>query len=306
MRLWEELSGTIFKRLARPYLRAFSEKSPERILKKSIDVIDPEALHTLKDYVRSCLDPSGGFKDRAGRPDIYYTLFGYFLAEAIGLTDIFPAVKSFTEKKIDQKDLKGVHLHCASILYAKLGDDKAVRNSLLKQVRQQTKTRDDKQPAYMVFISLLACYYLNDFKGLYQIKDQLEKLNDINPLPSPVIAAMLVLQHSFGKNVERLNKELLSFLSLTSSTQATPDPQGGTPHGFKAVRTAPVPDLLSTAVSLYALQFAGHDLRMIRPGCLSFIDLLYREGGFCANIVDPDTDIEYTFYGLLALGSLAD
>lgn len=292
MRLLEELSGIIFRQIASPYLRTFREKSPEKILRKSLEVIDPDVQNTLQDYVRNCLSSSGSFKDRGGKPDIYYTLFGYFLAESLDLKDLFPAIGNYTKNEINRNNLGGVHLHCAAILFSKLYKDKVVENGLRDQIRQQLKKQNDKQPAYRAFISLLACYYLNDFQGLYIIKKQLEKLNSNNPLPSSVVAALLVLQSSFGKPVEELKQNLLSLLSESG--------------GFKAVKSASVPDLLSTAVSLYALRFAGQDLRLIKPGCLDFIDSLYNEGGFSASIIDPDPDIEYTFYGLLALGSLAD
>lgn len=72
-----------------------------------------------------------------------------------------------------------------------------------------------------------------------------------------------------------------------------------------ATKTTKAADLLSTAVALYSLYFAGADLRKIRPACLDYIDSLFHNGGFSANSIDPDTDIEYTFYGLLALGALA-
>jgi hypothetical protein len=64
-------------------------------------------------------------------------------------------------------------------------------------------------------------------------------------------------------------------------------------------------DLLSTGVALYALRFVKHDLRIMKPECLEYVDSLYANGGFCATVLDPGADVEYTFYGLLALGALA-
>lgn len=292
MRLLEGLSGIIFEKIAGRYLKSFREKSPENILRRTLEVIDPEARHNLEKHVRRCQHLSGGFVDRAGNPDLYYTLFGWFLADSLGMDDMLPSVARFTEECVNEKDLKGVHLHCAAILYANLGKNIDVRNNLKKHIRLQLNSQDGKQPAYTAFITLLACYYLNDFKGLYSIKNKLEKLKDISKLPSPVISALLVLQHSFGKPIDVLKQRLLSFSA-----------SGG---GFKATLQAPIPDLLSTAVCLYALGFANHDMRLLKPAALSFIDELYTEGGFMANLLDPDPDIEYTFYGFLALGSLAD
>ena len=80
-------------------------------------------------------------------------------------------------------------------------------------------------------------------------------------------------------------------------------PQGG----FLALPGAPMPDLLSTATTLHAL--AAMDRRL--PGatharCIDFIDSLWNaEGGFHGHWADDHLDVEYAFYGLLALGYLS-
>ena len=76
--------------------------------------------------------------------------------------------------------------------------------------------------------------------------------------------------------------------------------------GFFAVPAAPIPDLLSTATALHALRSMGASLDAVREPCLDFIQLLWTGGGsFCGSWADPTPDCEYTYYGLLALGSLA-
>jgi prenyltransferase beta subunit len=70
--------------------------------------------------------------------------------------------------------------------------------------------------------------------------------------------------------------------------------------GFYANASAPVPDLLSTATSLFILKCYGITPR-IDPN--HFIDAHWlSSGGFCATLVDDSADVEYAFYGLLALG----
>jgi hypothetical protein len=105
------------------------------------------------------------------------------------------------------------------------------------------------------------------------------------------MAARIVLQHSFGKPVKQLQEELLQYYSK---------------GGFRAVMKTPLNDMLSTAVALYALHYSGADLRTLKPACLESIDSLFDAGGFGSNELDPEPDIEYTFYGVLALGALAD
>ena len=79
-------------------------------------------------------------------------------------------------------------------------------------------------------------------------------------------------------------------------------PQGG----FCPFPGAPMPDLLSTAVGLHCLDGLQIPLTNIQGACLDFIDSLWTaEGGFHGTWDDEMLDIEYTYYGLLALGHLS-
>jgi hypothetical protein len=76
--------------------------------------------------------------------------------------------------------------------------------------------------------------------------------------------------------------------------------------GFKAFSLAPMPDLLSTAVALHALDGLQMDYRACKEHCLDYIDTLWSaEGGFHGTWADDVLDCEYTYYGLLALGHLS-
>lgn len=70
--------------------------------------------------------------------------------------------------------------------------------------------------------------------------------------------------------------------------------------GFYSSEVAPMPDMLSTAVALFTLRLIGE-----KPHKASdFIDAHWMEnGGFSPTIYDEYSDVEYMFYGLLALGS---
>jgi hypothetical protein len=76
--------------------------------------------------------------------------------------------------------------------------------------------------------------------------------------------------------------------------------------GFLAFPLAPLPDLLSTAVALHALDGLQISFDEKEEVMLDFIDSLWTAaGGFHGSWEDDDLDIEYTYYGLLALGHLA-
>ena len=76
--------------------------------------------------------------------------------------------------------------------------------------------------------------------------------------------------------------------------------------GFLAFPAAPLPDLLSTAVALHALDGLQVSYAATRELLLDYVDSLWSaEGGFHGHWADDDLDVEYTYYGLLALGHLA-
>lgn len=107
---------------------------------------------------------------------------------------------------------------------------------------------------------------------------------------TPATAAAIVLLNGFGAAVPP---------SAVDWLLARQHPSGG----FLATTDAPLPDLLSTAVSLHALDAVGADWRSRQEQILDFIDSLWSaEGGFHGSWADDDLDSEYTFYGLLALG----
>lgn len=291
MKLWAKSSETLFRLFTRPYLQTFAGKSPEKILRLSLNLLDADTIDDIRRFVISRHTDSGGFADRAGKADLYYTLFGFFLSDALEMHAVIPAVARFVDREINNNNIHGVHLHCAAILSSKAGHD-SKKKFFRTKLRSSFASSGTGNSAYNSFLGLMSAYYTEDYAGLFRIYRKLKDINNDNILPCPVIAAYLVLQKSFGKPVDVPVKELLSFFADNG--------------GFKATRSAPLPDLLSTAVALYALGFVGQDLRMIKPDCLAYIDSLFTEGGFGGNSIDSEPDIEYTFYGLLALGSLAD
>lgn len=101
------------------------------------------------------------------------------------------------------------------------------------------------------------------------------------------VCCILATQHQTG---ETLNAELVEWL------KARQDETGG----FYASEMAPIPDLLSTAVALFTLRLIGEKAASAKE----FVEAHWMEdGGFCPTILDDYSDVEYVFYGLLALGS---
>ena len=122
--------------------------------------------------------------------------------------------------------------------------------------------------------------------------------SDIQHQTSTATCCLLAMQHQTGRT---------SDTSLISWLKQQQDETGG----FRANEVAPVPDLLSTAVALFTLRLIGKTtgwrakLGNEHPQSASrFIEAHWLDmGSFAPTILDEYSDVEYLFYGLLALGS---
>jgi hypothetical protein len=292
MRSWEIFSRSIYRLVARRYLQKIRLKSFGSVLRDSVKMLDPHTLEEIKLFVKNQQTPEGGFADKGGRCDLYYTLFGFFISEALEINEVMPGLKGYVKNITGTDNLKGLYLNCAIILYTNLFGSDNLPAALKRKPNTPLHKHGDPKATYADFIDLLTYYYSEDYFGFYYAHKRIRS-DKINPVPPcPVTSAHLILRDSFGYPVEELVKQLHSFYRSDGS--------------FSAIRLAPAGDLLSTGVALYALRFVNSDLRIIKPECLAYIDSLYSEGGFCANSFDLSTDVEYTFYGLLALGALSD
>jgi hypothetical protein len=283
MKFWGIFSKTLFKLFAGKAISKLRRNSIEDVLARSVMILDSQTIIEIKSFIKDQQTSTGGFADRGGNSDLYYSLFGCYVAEALGIDEIKPMLKEYVIKVISAENLSGVNLKCALILHAKLFGDRTLPSHLLRN--------DTLTAQYADFINMLAYYYSEDFISLYRVMRKLKARNTSTELPCSVTAANLIIRECTGKNYEEPWKQMQAFYRNGS---------------FLAFSKAPLGDLLSTGVALYALRFAGSDMSLIKPDCLMYIDLLYSCGGFCATTIDMGPDVEYTFYGLLALGSLSD
>jgi hypothetical protein len=269
-----------------PFIKKYSSKPIEHILKKSVELLDPETLSEINQKTQSFITIDGAFSDRAGKSDIYYSLFGMFVWEAIAPKTENNNLAGYIKGLDLNQNLSDIHKYCLSILSSKL------RLKTHKELNIKISLANHQnKPDYHLFMGVLALYYQKKYFTLFKSLKVLELGVDSNDLPCPVMAAQAVILKLKGKNTDKLKEGLMCFYRNDGS--------------FSALKKSPVGDLLSTAVVLYALNFIGSDLRLIKPNCLEYIDSLYFNGSFRASSLDIETDIEYTFYGLLSLGSLA-
>jgi prenyltransferase beta subunit len=294
----------------------------------------PEAARVAA-FLRAAALPDGSFRDRAGRGDLYYTVFGLQILDALrrdqdaerGDRDALrggspdpPRNNASTEPYLRSfgagASLDFVHTACLArcwALVAGRGPDEQTRRAVLARLETWRSADGGYNPApgaaagtaYASFLALGAC---EDFEA--RVSDETGLARSLAGLRSAdggyantpaaargstaATAAAIVTLMELGQGVD----------SRTTGWLLT---QHGPEGGFRAMPAAPIPDLLSTATALHALARAGVSLDEIRQPCREFVEGLWADdGGFRGHWADDATDCEYTFYGLLALGQVAE
>lgn len=271
------------------------------------------AADPARAFIRRCHLPSGAFRGRSAAPDLYYTGFGLDLALALGGNELIPAtsdwIAGIPTASLDFMDLVSF-IRCAThlppprapspdrhSLAARLEAHRAENGGYHPTPRAKTGT------ASATFLTL--CAFLD--------------LGLPAPPATPIMNALRELSTRDGAyaNAPGMDK------GTTQATAATlaigrllgqPDDlfaaqwmldQWHPAGGFLSSPDAPIPDLLSTATALFAAELLTLDLTEIIRPCRAYILALQRpDGGFAGVAGETDSDCEYTFYALLALGCL--
>ncbi len=272
-----------------------------------------ESSALVEAYLRSQMSREGGFCDRAGHADLYYTVFGVESLLAMG--SLLPLqITHYLRSFGLGEGLDLVHLCCLIRCRASAG----------------ILTSDTETQA---LISRLECYRTSDggyspdradstgsAYGCFLVAMAYEDLGHRIPSVDKAVVSLKGLQAADGGFSNQPNQ----FVGLTPSTaavvavlQALGEGSPADIHswllsrrhpesGFYAVPAAPIPDLLSTATALHALSRLGVPFDSFREPCLDFVGSLWTGGGaFAGSWADPTPDCEYTYYGLLALGHLS-
>ena len=278
----------------------------------------PQQLAESRDLVAAFFDqrlnPDGGFQDRAGRSDLYYTVFG--LEGLIALQAPLPAdrTRAFLARFGDGAGLDFVHLACLARAWAALEPRRAgVPVGALRDRLETFRSADGGYaqtpgaPQGSVYAAFLALGALQDLGTAPADPDGLaasilalrandggfgNRARDRHGITTVTAAAVALLRHLDAPLDPHLRVWLLDRCHASG--------------GFLATPSAPIPDLLSTATALHALAALEAPTAGIREACLDFVDSLWtNRGGFYGSWADDELDCEYTYYGLLALGHLS-
>ncbi|MDP2335504.1 MAG: prenyltransferase/squalene oxidase repeat-containing protein [Bacteroidota bacterium] len=302
------------------------------LLRNAFDLLDEQGRAEVLQFVLSQQNPDGGFQDRGGRSDLYYSLFGMMMLRAVEketgdrrpkIVDRAPFPERSTEHSRRSREavegnpklasesilklrqfvakqsvpkLPGFIEKCCLVLLQK--DLKTDRFSRIKALyslgKSFWKERDSINLSYRSFVLFLTLDAVLPFPGILILgaKRMLARTIVDPHSPCSEVAAKVFLQKMMNQDSSKEQELLMSF--------------GCESGGFKAFSHLQQADTLSTAVALFALNFVGSDLRLMKPACFDFIREYFSDGAFLSGDGDQTADVEYTFYGLLALGVLAD
>jgi len=283
-------------------------------LSRGAQVLEPEVRAVLARFIAGQQARDGGYCGRTTASDLYYTVFGLACAGVLGVPEAPDRVRRYLEPLGDGSGLDLVHQTCLCRVlgYAgETGNGPAAKAALGRL--EAFRSRDGgyhRQPGqaqglvYETFLGWLAYDSLGleppkiagpafDL-GAFRTRDGgYANAPGLNQGTTPVTAAAVNLGIVLGTPVDAAAGDWLRA-------------RLGADGGFRAGPVAPWPDLLSTATALQALSSIQGPLEGAQQtASLEFVEGLWAaSGGFCGHWADPIPDIEYTFYGLLALGYL--
>ncbi len=219
-----------------------------------------ESSMLVEKFIRGNFNDDGGFSDRAGRSDLYYTVFGIETLIALGADLPTDAIKTYL-RSIEIPELDFVHLtclgRCLADIFGDQGVDRNFQNDIIQQLAQYrsldggiSNVKNARQ-ATMYGCFLGAGLYqdmgveIPGTEGLIACVESLARdggsyANEpaMTAGATASTAAAITLQHFLNVPIK---SESLDWLTDRMH------PKGG----FVALPSVPIADLLSTATALH-------------------------------------------------------
>lgn len=281
-----------------------------RTLQKGKALLGKEALDRIGGFVESQRTEGDAFVNKGGKADVYYTVFGWMLSYLLGIRlDAQKTPVYLATFDTDSLDLihYAAYMRCRMIQqFMKRGKAGLLLRSLFPtEVKALADFKEvphnDLYSPYTRFIwlSLLedTGQRIPDKKGVmgslgdYQLPEGgYRNIRDGLTATTNATAAALVVRGQLEGYQE--NKDVFYLRDRQDIS-----------GGFHATMASPIPDLLSTATALFVLS-----CYKVRPkyAARDFIEAHWLDsGGFSSTLLEDKSDVEYTFYGLLALGAIA-
>ena len=277
----------------------------------------PEQREKFRNYYLAALDQNGGFRGRKGSGDLYYSAFairGLFLLGMLDDEKMFDRTTSFLDEQQHRNNLSPVEIlswtFCTTLMRAVRGTALSPTEiaTLINRWERFRRTdgcfsASDKSATSSTYTTFLAAIF-------YELLGESERNRSIPVAPilerqrsDGGFVELPPLRYS-GTNPTAAAVGLLTLLEVPlPEKQKTVDflcrcqqPSGG----FQAHARIQVPDLLSSFSALTAL----HDLKVAdsvnQSSLRSFVTSLRSpDDGYFGMPLDQQSDVEYTYYGMV-------
>lgn len=292
----------------------FPSRSPfdrmTRLARAGAGLLDAAARRDIAAFLLSRQQPDGGFRGAGTASDLYYTLFALAGLRALDTAPANPA--PWLDSFGDGEGLDLVHLGalavCRSLIPGNPSPEwrQAVR-ARLETFRQPDGGFSDEADCrhgtpYGAYLAQLATGALGQrlprrSQALAAARRCQARDGGFAGRPGaatgtvPATVAMLILN---ALDWRRTNRQALGWFANCRRG-----------HAFAAAPDAPFPALLSTATVLAANRLLHLHLPVDKKTTAAFVESCWDESGGFGAIPAAPPDSEYTFYALLALGTLA-
>jgi prenyltransferase beta subunit len=273
-----------------------------------------DSAQLVESFVRGQWNGDGGVKDRSDASDLYYTVFGLESLAALQQTASAP-VKAYLASFADAEGQDLVHRCCLARAWSVIGmADFPHRQALAAAIAAQragdggfaAKRGEACGSAYAAYLALGALQDLG--APLPPAGEVLPAIASLRTADggyanapggsagtTPATVSAVMVHHVYAQRADQVVVQWLR------ARQRLPE------GGFLSHAQAPMPDLLSTATALHALACLECALPPEQAeAALDYIDSLWTNvGSFHGHWAEDILDVEYTYYGLLALGHLS-
>ena len=265
-------------------------------------------MEQMRTFLRTQVLEDSSFMNRQGESDLYYTAFGWALAHLLKLPlEAEKQASYLVQQRPEELDL----VHYAAFRRCQLAQrlnqvgnirtffEMNRRRALPSLESFATLPLDDAASPYTLFLWLSLQEDCGQAKMAYAQPIDFSRYqtpeggySNIAGHTTAAINATTAALSVLGQQQGYRSRPALSYLLKSQ------EPTGG----FKATASAPIPDLLSTATALFTLKNYG-----VAPhrDATDFVEAHWLDNGsFAPTLLEEESDVEYLFYGLLALGSL--
>ena len=273
-----------------------------------------ESRDLVVGFLREQLNADGGFRDRSGTSDLYYTVFGLDALIALREEPPIDLAARYLESFGSGSELDFVHLACLARAWAALR--RLPASAVVERVLARVEAFRSEDGGYATVPGAATGTAYGAFLALGAYLDFERTVPDA-PRVLASLRGLRAADGSYGNHPglpSGVTPATAAAVIVMRHLDAPPDRDAGmwlldrchARGGFFASRATPAPDLLSTATALHALSSLHVPMAALREPCLDFVDSLWtNRGGFFGTWADDTVDCEYTYYALLALGHLS-